>query len=329
MIPIKAMVFLLLGLVFLPIASQLLIKGVQNLRQNRKRSRWNSFLFLALGAVLPELVLGIFCSYSYHPQLILSTVIASSALNVLIALPFLAFATPVVFDVQKGEIRNVGLLLLIAVLFFLLTSDTLLQGASVDLLSRGDGLILLLMLPIVFMLTPSSHVAGEAETELPVKPVISKQRAVLSIVIGLVIIPLAGWLAVSGAVELMYFWAVPADKVGILAIAIITALPEVTMALQSRKNEELRSGLHNDLVLSSCLNIVLVLGIVALLGNVAAYEYMSVDSLFLVAGAFALLLFIVIGKGWQVEKHEGIMMMFLYLCFFAYVLFREDVMHLF
>ena len=182
--PIKAIVFLLLGLIFLPVASQLLIKGVQNLRQNRKRSRWNSFLFLALGAVLPELVLGIFCSYSYHPQLILSTVIASSALNVLIALPFLAFATPVVFDVRKGEIRNVGLLLLIAVLFFLLTSDTLLQGASVDLLSRGDGLILLLMLPIVFMLTPSSHIAEEAETELPVKPVISKQRAVLSIVIG-------------------------------------------------------------------------------------------------------------------------------------------------
>lgn len=327
--PIKAIVFLLLGLIFLPVASQLLIKGVQNLRQNRKQSRWNSFLFLALGAVLPELVLGIFCSYSYHPQLILSTVIASSALNVLIALPFLAFATPVVFDVRKGEIRNVGLLLLIAVLFFLLTSDTLLQGASVDLLSRGDGLILLLMLPIVFMLTPSSHIAGEAETELPVKPVISKQRAVLSIVIGLVIIPLAGWLAVSGAVELMYFWAVPADKVGILAIAIITALPEVTMVFQSRKNVALRTGLHNDLVLSSCLNIVLVLGIVAILGNVAAYEYMSVDSLFLVAGAFALLLFIVIGKGWQVEKHEGIMMMFLYLCFFAYVLFREDVMHLF
>ncbi|MFC2413615.1 MAG: sodium:calcium antiporter [Bacteroides sp.] len=329
MMPIKAIVFLLLGLIFLPVASQLLIKGVQNLRQNRKQSRWNSFLFLALGAVLPELVLGIFCSYSYHPQLILSTVIASSALNVLIALPFLAFATPVVFDVRKGEIRNVGLLLLIAVLFFLLTSDTLLQGASVDLLSRGDGLILLLMLPIVFMLTPSSHIADEAETELPVKPVISKQRAVLSIVIGLVIIPLAGWLAVSGAVELMYFWAVPADKVGILAIAIITALPEVTMAVQSRKNAELRSGLHNDLVLSSSLNLVLVLGVVALLGNVAAYEYMSVDSLFLVAGAFALLLFIVIGKGWQVEKHEGIMMMFLYLCFFAYVLFREDVMHLF
>ena len=327
--PIKAIVFLLLGLIFLPVASQLLIKGVQNLRQNRKRSRWNSFFFLALGAVLPELVLGIFCSYSYHPQLILSTVIASSALNVLIALPFLAFATPVVFDVRKGEIRNVGLLLLIAVLFFLLTSDTLLQGASVDLLSRGDGLILLLMLPIVFMLTPSSHIADEAETELPVKPAISKQRAVLSIVIGLVIIPLAGWLAVSGAIELMYFWAVPADKVGILAIAIITALPEVTMALQSRKNEELRSGLHNDLVLSSCLNIVLVLGIVALLGNVAAYEYMSVDSLFLIAGAFALLLFIVVGKGWQVEKHEGIMMMFLYLCFFACVLFREDVMYLF
>lgn len=327
--PIKAIVFLLLGLIFLPVASQLLIKGVQNLRQNRKRSRWNSFLFLALGAVLPELVLGIFCSYSHHPQLILSTVIASSALNVLIALPFLAFATPVVFDVRKGEIRNVGLLLLIAVLFFLLTSDTLLQGAPVDLLSRGDGLILLLMLPIVFMLTPSSHIAEEAETELPVKPVISKQRAVLSIVIGLVIIPLAGWLAVSGAVELMYFWAVPADKVGILAIAIITALPEVTMAVQSRKNAELRSGLHNDLVLSSSLNLVLVLGVVALLGNVAAYEYMSVDSLFLVAGAFALLLFIVIGKGWQVEKHEGMMMMFLYLCFFAYVLFREDVMHLF
>lgn len=327
--PIKAIVFLLLGLIFLPVASQLLIKGVQNLRQNRKRSRWNSFLFLALGAVLPELVLGIFCSYSYHPQLILSTVIASSALNVLIALPFLAFATPVVFDVRKGEIRNVGLLLLIAVLFFLLTSDTLLQGASVDLLSRGDGLILLLMLPIVFMLTPSSHIAEEAERELSVKPVISKQRAVLSIVIGLVIIPLAGWLAVSGAVELMYFWAVPADKVGILAIAIITALPEVTMAVQSRKNAELRSGLHNDLVLSSSLNLVLVLGVVALLGNVAAYEYMSVDSLFLVAGAFALLLFIVIGKGWQVEKHEGMMMMFLYLCFFAYVLFREDVMHLF
>jgi hypothetical protein CLOST_0551 len=326
--PIKAIVFLLLGLIFLPVASQLLIRGVQYLQQNRKRSRWSSFLFLALGAVLPELVLGIFCSYSYHPQLILSAVIASSALNVLIAIPLLALATPVVFNVQKGEIRNVGLLLIIATLFFFLTSDTLLQGEAVDLLSRGDGLILMLMLPIVFMLTPSPNLAEEAERET-VALVVSKKQAVLTIVIGLVIIPIAGWLAVAGAVDLMYFWAVPADKVGILAIAIITALPEVTMAFQSRKNVALRTGLHNDLVLSSCLNIVLVLGIVAILGNVAAYEYMSVDSLFLVAGAFALLLFIVIGKGWQVEKHEGIMMMLLYLCFFAYVLFREDVMHLF
>ena len=320
--PILPTIFLLLGLLFLPGASQLLLTGVQRLLH--KRHPWSAFFILAVGTALPELILGIFCSVTHIPQLILSTVIASSLINILIVLPFLSFSTPVVF---KGETKMATLLLIVSAVFVLLTSDTSLQGGTVDLLSRGDGLILLLMLPIVFMLLPTQQVATNATTEA--SSTLTRRKAILLIVAGLVLIPVAGWLAVAGATDLIHYFDLPADKMGILVIAFITALPEITIVWKSRTNTEFRAGLHTELILSSVLNIVLVLGVVALLGNIAAYPYMSVDSLYLIAGAFALLLFVVIGKGWQIERHEGIIMMFLYLCFFAYVLFREDVIHLF
>lgn len=327
--PVRAILFLLVGLLLLPVASQFLLTGVQRLTSRRTVSRGSAFFLLVLGAVLPELVLGIFCTYSHHPQLILSSVIASSALNVLVVLPFLAFSSPVVFEARRGEIRNVIFLLIVALLFLLLTSDIVLQGAAVDVLSRGDGLILLLMFPLLYFLQTSTTPNETEEAAEAEKSPSSKKRAVLLLLLGLVFIPIAGGAAVMGAEDLIYLYSMPADKVGILAIAIITALPEITMALQSRRFPELRSRLHNDLVLSSVLNIVLVLGVVALFGTVAAYEYMTTDSLFLVLSAFALLLFIVIGRGWKIERHEGIIMMFVYLCFFAYVLYREDIMHLF
>lgn len=320
--------YLLLGLVALPFATRLLLSGVDFFRE--RMGRWLYSLLLTMGAVLPELAMGLFCSYTYHPpQLIASSLAASCMFNILVAIPLLTRHTPVVFSLRSRQIPLTILFVIVSLVAYILLVDTIFQDAVVDRLTLGDGILLLTFLPLFVLLLPRKRLQvcederreEEANYSLHFLPPIAR------IVCGLIFIAVGAWGAVFGAVELMFGFHLPIDKVGVLFISFITAIPELTLVLhiQDKKHRTL----HAELVQSSILNIVLVLGLVAALGGVVAYSYMTTDYLFLFLGALALMLFLVIGKGWKIERHEGVILLLLYLSFFVFVLFREEVLYLF
>lgn len=304
---------------------------------------------VALGTSFPELLVNILAAAEGATDLAIGNVIGSNISNILLVLGICAIIYPL--SISKGTIwKEIPLNLLAVAALFVLANDALIDGSPFSVISRIDGIILMFFFIIFlyysFGIAKNRKVIDEETGDEGEKiiiekvKVISRNKSILYIIIGLITLPLGGQIVISGSLVIVELFNISESFVGLTILALGTSLPELATSVVAtyKRNVDIAIG---NIVGSNLFNIFWVLGLSALITPLPLNPTLNID-LMVLAGATALLfLFIAIKniepdeqkRRWfwpfaiQKENHtlsrtEGIMFVAFYVIYIGYLVWR-------
>lgn len=278
---------------------------------------------VALGTSMPELLVNILAAVQGNTDLAVGNVVGSNIANILLILGVSAIIYPV--HVERNTVwKEIPFALLAAVLLLVMPNDILLDGEARNVLSRTDGLVLLLFL-CVFLYYVYEAARGQTEKTVPEEVDLSPRSGWASaglIVGGLAGLTLGGKWVVDGAVALSETLGMSQEFIGLTVVAVGTSLPELAtgIAAARRRNSAIVVG---NAVGSNIFNIFLVIGLTGAIIPVPLDERSNTDILFMIG--CTLLLFGTMFFGapkYALGRREGFMFVGLYVAYLAFATWR-------
>ena len=268
---------------------------------------------VAMGTSAPEAAVSISSALKGSADITIGNVVGSNILNVLIILGLSGVITALA--VQKStKWVDIPVTIGVTVLLLLLGLD-----GTVSLL---DGVILLVSfaayLTYLFVMT-KKHPEQAEEAELPAD--LNKKyfllKAIVMSVVGLTAIILGSNFAVDGATGIAKLLGVSDRIIGLTVIALGTSLPELFTSVTAaiKKNSDIAIG---NIVGSNLFNILLVVGLSAVITPVPFISAFRIDILFALGAMLILFLACLIFK--KVNRITGIVMLLTYVIYFIYLL---------
>jgi cation:H+ antiporter len=274
---------------------------------------------VAFGTSAPELVVNVFSAVEGNTSLALGNVIGSNIFNVAAILGISAIIYPLVVKSNTTWIE-VPLAFLAALLVIIIANDSLIDGMSESIISRTDGIILLLFFVIFLAYNFQLIGKGDYSDDIQVK-IMKPGKAVLLILAGLALLVAGGRMIVYSAVELATLWGMPERIIGLTIVSVGTSLPELATSVVAarKKNTDIAVG---NIVGSNIFNIFFILGLTAVIEPVPFQAAAQVDLLLNLAISLLLFAFIFTGKGRRVERWEGIIFICIYLGYIAFLIWN-------
>ena len=268
---------------------------------------------VAFGTSAPELTVSVLSALKGSPDLAMGNVVGSNIFNVLLILGVTAAIIPL--HVPRSTItKEVPFCILASLVLLFVASDIWIDGATENVLSRIDGLVLLCFFAIFFgyTLAIAHNKTHDADEEgIKSMPV---WRSALYIVGGLAGLIYGGQLFVDGSSAIARNLGVSESTIGLTLVAGGTSLPELaTSAVAAlKKNPQMAIG---NVVGSNLFNIFFVLGCAASISPLHVAGITMVDYAVMIGSAVLLLIFGQFFRQRTITRWEGIV---LSLCFIAY-----------
>ncbi|RRO05395.1 calcium/sodium antiporter [Pectobacterium aquaticum] len=219
---------------------------------------------VGFGTSLPELIVSVTAALNDQSDMAVGNVLGSNITNILLILGSAALIRPL--TVHSTILRwELPLMLSVTLLCGVLLHDSY--------LSRTDGTMLLVaailcLVLILRMAQQAQREGGDSLTreqlaELP-QDDSSQMAAVLWLILGMIILPMAARMVVDNATVIARYFDVSELTIGLTILAIGTSLPELATAIVGTLKKEDDIALGN-LIGSNIFNIAIVLGVPALL----------------------------------------------------------------
>ncbi len=305
---------LIIGFVLLIKGADLFVDGASSTATNfRIPKTLIGLTIIAFGTSAPELAVSIKALASGSTDMVLGNVIGSNILNILLILGLAALIHPL--SIKSDTIKKeIPICILISTLLVTLFLDVELKSGSADLITRSDGITILLFFAVFLYYLISMATKGrKKEKNKKEKPKWKLGKSLLFTLIGLLGIIFGSNFVVDSASEIATLVGVSERVIALTVIALGTSLPElVTTVVAARKGE---TGLVLGNILgSNIFNICVVLGIpVAIFGTVTPESFAALDLVALVGSA--LLLFVFSLTKHKISRLEGGLM---FATFFVY-----------
>lgn len=216
---------------------------------------------VGFGTSLPELMVSIRAATTGYPNLILGNVVGSNTANVLLVGGASALVSPMLPEGGVAR-RNVVIMALAIVGFAILV--------GLDELGPLGGVILLGAFVTIMAATARStlHARKDADPSTPLDWVLGMPTRpvtiAVSILFGIVTLPLGAELLVDSAVEIAQSFYVSETVIGLTVLAIGTSLPELTTAVLAAR--ERRSDVAIGTIIgSNTFNVLAIMGVAATL----------------------------------------------------------------
>jgi cation:H+ antiporter len=264
-------------------------------------------LIVALGTSLPELASSIAAALRGATQIVVANVVGSNITNILLIVGLLATLSGRIVinkDLIKTELP----------VFFIATA----HFVAVIFDGRVDRLEALLLLGTAAAYVWYLFVESKREKKAPLrkkKRSSYEPRSILFILLGILGVLVGAHLAIEMTVNIATALSVPMGLISIAAISIGTSLPELFVAVHAYRTGETELAI-GSIFGSNAFNILIVIGIPALIAPLVAGEIIMTVGLPILIAASAI--FFVNGLSRQVMQWEGIMM----LLFFAFFLLK-------
>ena len=276
---------------------------------------------VAFGTSAPELVISVLSAIGGSAEMSIGNVVGSNIFNVLMIIGCTALVLPI--KVERSIMTNeIPLVILSALVLAFCANDILLDSGSANVISRTDGLVLLMFFLIfmryTFAIAKSGADAGGADAEVKQMP---GWKSALFIVGGLAGLIFGGQLFVDGASGIARAWGVSESVIGLTLVAGGTSLPELATSITAalKKNPEIAVG---NVIGSNLFNAFFVLGTSAAISPLSLGGITNFD-LFYLLGASLLMFFV--GKYHKVRmitRAEGIVMALCYVAYTAYLIYQ-------
>jgi len=295
--------------VLIILASRMIIDALHRLTC---RLGWKEFIvaFFAasIGAVLPELFIGVRSALKGVPELALGSIIGQNIILFTLSVAICTFILKEIV-VESRTVRAGATFALLAVtLPFILLWD--------GVLSRTDGFILLFacVAYIYWLFSKEDHFVKKHKE--PIKKC-SPVRDGIVVFIGFLLVVLSAEGIIASAQNFSSYFDVSVALFGLFAVGLGVALPETffSIALASKGHSwMILGGILGAISLSSTL----VLGIVSIISPIEVVDFSSLRAaqFFLISGGFFLLLFVRTNN--KITKKEAWFLLGVYLLFLFY-----------
>lgn len=313
-------VFLLGGLVLILVGANMLTDGASAIAR-----RWGvsdlviGLTIVAFGTSAPELVISLLSAIKGSAALAVGNVVGSNIFNILAIVGITALVMPIKVT-RSIMTKDIPLVLLSSLALLAMGNGPLLDDMPSAILSRVDGIVLLLFFAIFMrytFATASSTPAGADPAEAQAGEGMKMWKACLWIVLGLAGLIGGGDGFVAGASGIARSLGVSDAVIGLTIVAAGTSLPElatsVTAALKGRTGIAL-----GNVIGSNIFNIFLVLGVSA---TVTPLTFGGIGNIDLLTLTGASVLFWVFGwyfKERTITRVEGGILAACYVAYMAW-----------
>ena len=272
---------------------------------------------VAFGTSAPELVVNFFAAISGSTEMVLGNVLGSNIFNILGILGISAIIYPLTVKTSTTWLE-IPLSLLAAICVLIIGADMFLDGATTNVITRSEGIVLLLFFTIFLVYNLTVAKAGGEEEEMETKNY-TTGKAILFILLGLAGLILGGRLIVDSAVSIAEVIGLSERVIGLTVVSIGTSLPELATSIIAvrKKNVDIAIG---NVVGSNIFNIFLILGISTTVAPLRLNDGAFFDIFVNIAAGLLLFIFIFTGKGRKLERWEGILLLSLYIAYVTYLI---------
>ena len=311
---------LAIGFVLLIAGADYLVRGASSVAKRLKISDLIIGLtVVSIGTSAPELSVNIIASLDNAPGMAIGNVIGSNIFNFLLIIGFAAIVSPIGLKNSLLKIE-IPFAILASLALIFVASDTFFDSTP-GVISRSDGMILLLFFSIFMYYIFLSAKKGEIKEEeiLEKENNLSVWLSVIYIAGGLGALVFGGDLIVGSATELAVGWGMSETVIGLTIVATGTSLPELATSLVAayKGNSDIAIG---NVIGSNIFNIFLILGASSVITPLPFAASSTIDALVAAAATGVVLFFGYRGKGLKIDRKEGIILIVMYAAYITYLL---------
>lgn len=310
---------LLAGLVLLVFAGDFLVKGAVGLAERLDiPALIIGLTIVAFGTSAPELFVSLSSAFKGVPDIAVGNVVGSNIANVLLVMGVPALLANIHAN-QRGLSRNVAIMLVFTVAFMWMISD--------GMLSRIEGIILFAGLTIFLVaqiLRARAAMMAEDEEEIPPdyhdeigEAPHSPLMITVFLVGGIIGLPIAANMTVSGASAIATAFGVSEAVIGLTIVAIGTSLPELATSFMAAWRKEADVALGN-IIGSNVFNLAAIMGITGMVTALPVADVIISRDMWAMLATSILLAVICFGKI-TTGKLLGGMMVVAYCAYIIYL----------
>lgn len=283
---------------------------------------------VSFGTSAPELAVSISSALKGSADIAIGNVVGSNIFNILMIVGCTALVAPIV--ITRNTLRKeIPLCILSSVVLLICANDVILNKASVNILDRVDGLLLLCFFAIFmgYTFAISKPSAGEeqltppetGEEEIKTLP---WWKSILYIIGGLAALIYGGELFVNGATDIARRLGVSESIIGLTLVAGGTSLPELATSIVAalKKNPEIAIG---NVIGSNLFNIFFVLGCSATITPLRLNGINNFDLLTLVGAGILLWFFGLFFAKRTITRIEGSILVLCYVVYTVILIVKQ------
>lgn len=267
---------------------------------------------ISFGTSAPEMLVNVMASLRGAGDIVIGNIIGSNIANIFLILGVSALIYPLNVKTTTTW-KEIPLNILAAVVVLLMMNDMFLDGAQ-SIISRSDGLILIMFFIIFIAYTVGLAKNGAEKIE---NQKLSYMRAVVMIVGGMLGLFYGGKWVVEGAVKIASTFGLSEAMIGATIVALGTSLPELATSAMAAYKRRTDIAIGN-VVGSNLFNIFWVLGLSAIMNPVSFSPKLNTDVIILLVATILLFFFAINGGRHHIEKKEGVIFL---ICYVAYIVF--------
>lgn len=275
---------------------------------------------VAFGTSAPELIVSLLASINGNTEIAIGNIVGSNIANILLILGISAIIYPL--TVQNSTVwKEIPFALLAVLVLFLITNDQFIDGASMSMISRIDGLVLIAFFAIFLYYIFGTAFQGNKQKSVEQNADFVPSRVTLQIIGGLIGLVVGGKWIVDGAITFAGSLGVSESLIGLTIVAVGTSLPELaTSAVAAyKKNVDIAIG---NIVGSNIFNVFWILGISAFITPLPFTASSNIDVLVAIGATLLLFFALFVGRKHTIEKWQGVGFILLYIIYVAYLVMR-------
>ncbi|MBS1271604.1 MAG: Inner membrane protein YrbG [Candidatus Marinimicrobia bacterium] len=275
---------------------------------------------VSFGTSAPELIVNVFASFTNVENIALGNILGSNIANVFLVLGVAALYRPLALQ-GRTIWREIPFALIITLVLGILANDLVFVSYGRNILSNGDGLLLLVFFLFFMYYTFGSSLDEELIGELPTLPL---KKSVLFVIAGMLGLAIGGKLVVDRAEFIAYSMGISDAFIGLTAVALGTSLPELITSLNAafKSNSDIAVG---NVVGSNIFNIALVLGVSSSIKDIPYHGSFNLDLGVATLAMIFLFGFMFLGKRHGIGRWEGALFALLYIGYIVMVYFTRVV----
>jgi cation:H+ antiporter len=320
---VLSIVLLVIGFALVIKGADFLVDGASSLAKRHRVSELTIGLtIVAFGTSAPELVVNIVAAIKGYDNVSLGNIIGSNIFNLLLILGVAGLIYPIMVQ-SKTVWKEIPFSLFAGLLLLIVANDVFFFHSTENMIKRYDGIILIFFF-CLFLFYAYSNLKDEKESHSDQIKVFGLLKTTLYIVLGFILLIAGGRLVVINAVDLAKALKVSDKVIGLTVVASGTSLPELaTSAVAAfKKRSDLAIG---NVIGSNIFNILLILGITALISPVHYSLSFNLDIIIYLAATFFVFTAMFTGKKGKIDRWEAAVLLLFYIGYMIYLILKAGM----